>query len=114
MLGDDIGALINQRFGRIGLFALNDGRLRDGSRVLPEDWLTESTRPSPGYEGYGYLWWLRDDDAYSAVGIFGQALHIDPDEELVIVTNSAWPVATGRIYSEHRASFFEALTLALR
>lgn len=101
-------------YGRIGLFALREGVLRDGTRVLPEGWMRESTTPSQGWEGYGYLWWLRDGGAYNAIGIFGQAIAIDPAEKLVIVTHSAWPQATGRELSQHRAAFFAALTDALR
>ncbi len=100
-------------YGRIGVFAMGGGALRDGSRVLPDDWMAESTAPSPANDGYGQLWWLRDNGAYSATGIYGQAIHIDPAEDLIIVTQSAWPRATGREFSHHRSAFFEAITEAL-
>ncbi|SVC83609.1 uncharacterized protein METZ01_LOCUS336463, partial [marine metagenome] len=38
-------------YARIGLFAMHDGRLNDGTRVLPEGWMEESTAPSKGYKG---------------------------------------------------------------
>jgi len=100
-------------YGRIGLFAMGQGRLRDGTAVLPDNWMAESTAPSAANEGYGYLWWLRGNGVYSALGIYGQAIHIDPGEELVIVTHSAWPRATGREFSGHRTAFFGAVTEAL-
>ena len=101
-------------YGRIGLFAMRDGRLRDGTPVLPGGWMVESTRSSRANQGYGFLWWLRGSGVYDAIGIYGQAIHIDPAEELVIVTHSAWPRATGREFSGHRSAFFEAVTALLR
>jgi CubicO group peptidase (beta-lactamase class C family) len=100
-------------YGRIGLFALREGVLPDGTAVLPEGWMAESTTPSKANEGYGYLWWLSDTGAYRALGIFGQAIFIDPEEKLVIVTHGAWPRATGKDLSAHRAAFFEAVTEAV-
>ncbi|WP_306257326.1 hypothetical protein [Pararhizobium sp. IMCC21322] len=47
-------------YGRIGLFALNDGRLADGTPVLPSGWMADATAPSKGNGEYGYLWWLQD------------------------------------------------------
>ena len=57
--------------------------------VLPDGWMAESTTPSAGYANYGYLWWLRGDSAYAASGIFGQAIHIDPKNNVVIALHSA-------------------------
>ena len=76
-------------YARLGLFALGDGRLADGSRVLPDGWMAESTAPSPGYDGYGYFWWLHDDGAYEAMGIFGQSIYVDPAHGVVIAQHSA-------------------------
>ena len=101
-------------YARIGIFAMRGGELPDGTRVLPESWMTESTTPSKGFEGYGYLWWLRDDGAYAGLGIFGQLLWIHPASELVIVTHSAWPTAVGRELSEHRWALVEALAAVAR
>ncbi len=100
-------------YGRIGLFALHDGVLPDGTEVLPVNWMEESTTPSPAFDGYGYLWWLFEDGTYSALGIFGQTIWVDPAEDLVVVTHSAWPRATGREFSRHRLAFLAALTTAL-
>ena len=98
-------------YGRIGLFALNEGVLPDGRQVLPEGWMAESSTPSPGNSGYGYLWWLNNDATYRAQGIFGQGIYVKPESNLVIVVLSAWPVAAagGSIYNAHRNAFYDAV-----
>jgi CubicO group peptidase (beta-lactamase class C family) len=115
--GETGGCCINatlRDYARIGIFAMNGGVLRDGTRVLPEGWMAESTAPSKGSKGYGYLWWLREDGGYAGIGIFGQLLWIDPKSKLVIVTHSAWPTAVGRDLSRHRTALVEALAAAAR
>jgi len=110
--GERGGCCINatlRDYGRLGLFAMHGGVLPDGSRVLPDGWMQESTAPSKGSEGYGYLWWLEGDGVYRATGIFGQGIYINPASELVIVVLSAWTTATGRDYSQHRNALFRAI-----
>ena len=69
--------------------------LPDGTRVLPEGWMAESTTPSDANPGYGYYWWLNQmPNSYSAIGVFGQMIWIDPTEEVVVVTHSMWPHPT--------------------
>ena len=101
-------------YARIGLFALRDGVLPTGERVLPEGWMAASTTPSPGYEGYGYYWWLMGDGVYAALGVFGQTIWIDPHRNIVIALHSAWPKATDRAQSAHRSAFINALADALK
>ena len=101
-------------YARIGLFAMRGGTLPDGTEVLSDGWMTESTTPSQGSEGYGYLWWLRGGGTYAGIGIFGQLLWVDPNDEIVIVTHSAWPTAVGRELGAHRWAFVEALAAAVR
>lgn len=79
-------------FARFGQFILDGGK-----GVLPRDWLARATRKqvetgSPG-SGYGYQWWTKDDASFSARGIFGQAIFIDPKRQLVIASNGNWPLA---------------------
>ena len=100
-------------YARLGLFALADGVLADGSRVLPVGWMRESIKPSAGFPGYGYLWWLSPNGAYSAVGIFGQGIYVDPARQVVIATHSAWPTAIGDEFYQHRQAFFAALATHL-
>lgn len=96
-------------FGRLGLFAMQDGLLADGTRVLPTGWMKQSTRASAGSSAYGYLWWLEDGGNYRASGIFGQGIYIDPESSLVVVVLSAWPVAKRSDFELHRDSFFKAV-----
>lgn len=98
-------------YGRIGLFALREGLLPDGTKVLPDGWMAESATPSPGNSGYGYLWWLNNDNTYRAQGIFGQGIYVKPESDLVIVVLSAWPVAAsgGSVYNAHRNAFYDAV-----
>jgi CubicO group peptidase (beta-lactamase class C family) len=115
--GEFGGCCINatlRDYGRIGLFALNDGRLPDGRRVLPEGWMAESTRPSDGANYYGYLWWLRSDGAFQASGIFGQGIYIHPGERLVIALHSARPDADRDEDWALQAAMFRAIVDALR
>lgn len=86
-------------YARFGQFVLDGGRI-DGEPVVPEEWFEAATRKNPAAAeagvGYGYQWWITDDDdSFAAYGIHGQVIHIDPARRLVVVLNSAWPVATG-------------------
>ncbi len=90
--GEFGGCCINatlRDYARIGLFALNDGRLADGTSALPEGWMSESVAPSTGFAGYGYFWWLTRGAAYQALGIFGQGIYVDPERNVVIALHSA-------------------------
>lgn len=100
-------------YARVGLFAMNDGVLADGTRVLPEGWMKASTTPSKGYRGYGYLWWLMPDGTYAAQGIFGQLIWINSKTETIIVTHSAWPKAVGEAFTEHRWGMVDAIHSAV-
>ena len=93
-------------YARLGIFAMKNGVLSDGTKVLPDDWMKDSTSPSQGYKGYGYLWWLYDNGHYAARGIFGQTIYIEEDEELVIATHNNAPAAVG-------TSLHEELNLVL-
>jgi CubicO group peptidase (beta-lactamase class C family) len=102
-------------YGRIGQFLL-DGGQAGGSDVVPAGWIAEATRAQaeigvPG-RGYGYQWWTGPQGTFSAVGIFGQMVHVDPARRLVVVTASAWPQATGRELSAARAALVMKITAA--
>ncbi len=90
--GEFGGCCINatlRDYARIGLFAMHGGVLADGTRVLPTNWMADSTTPSKAYDGYGYLWWLRGEGVFAASGIFGQRIQIDPVDNIVIALHSA-------------------------
>lgn len=100
-------------FGRLGMFVLDDGVMRDGTRVLPGGWIKESTAAASAFPGYGYFWWRLPDHRFFGVGIFGQYLHIDPRSRLVVVMHSTWPQATSRRLTGHRQAWIDAVTAAL-
>ena len=99
-------------YGRLGLFALNDGRTASGVEILPENWMKESTTPSKSAGYYGYFWWLNADGSYSASGIFGQAIYVNRQENLVIALHSARETAGGGF--DLQSAMFTAIVDALR
>jgi CubicO group peptidase (beta-lactamase class C family) len=103
-------------YARFGQFIL-DGAKIDGKSIVPDGWLDAATHKqaetgAPG-AGYGYQWWTTDDGTFDARGIFGQTIHFDAKRKLVIVINSAWPVATGRAQSLARAQFLQTIAAAV-
>ncbi len=100
-------------YGRIGMFALNYGRLPDGTQVLPDNWMEESTTPSKGFEGYGYFWWLPREGEFAARGIFGQGIGINPKENVVVALHSARSVAFTPYDVGLQDALYVALTIAV-
>ena len=105
-------------YGRFGLFVLNDGVV-DGEKVLPDGWTTEAGKPHEiggKVVPYGYYWWpavdkgAANDGAYTAAGIFGQFVYVNPKEKLVIVHLSAQSIPVPHIPFE----LFGAIADALR
>ena len=110
-------------YGRFGLFFLQDGRIGDRS-ILPDGWAAEAGAPKTLATGkpldYGYMWWPAhggigaiNDGAFSAVGIFGQAIYINPREHVVIVQWGAQTKPTGDDVVTP-ADFFAAIAMAVR
>jgi CubicO group peptidase (beta-lactamase class C family) len=82
-------------YARMGLFALEGGK-----DTVPERWFSEAGRSqvdlgtaATGF-GYGYQWWAYPGGAYGAQGIFGQAITLVPDRNLVVAVVSNWPAAS--------------------
>lgn len=101
-------------YGRIGLFVLANGQLLYGTSILPESWIEESTSPSQAYPSYGYFWWLLPNGDFRASGIFGQAIYINPKENIVIALHSARARATHPEDSSLQQAMFNAIAAALR
>ena len=112
--GDCCLSLTLRDNARVGLFELRGGTARDGTRLLPEGWMAESTRPSPAFPGYGYYWWLRKGGGYFASGSFGQHIEVDPATRTVVAIQSYWPAAYNDDLIAHNDRFVAALIAALR
>lgn len=111
--GEFGGCCINatlRDYARLGLFALNNGQA-GGEQVLPENWIKESTSSSKGADHYGYFWWLNPDGTYEAMGIFGQGIYVNPNENVVIAIHSARDVAGGGF--DLQTAMFTAIAASL-
>jgi len=104
-------------YARLGQFMLDGGKA-GGTQILPPGWVAEATTPQitsgTRERGYGYFWWMPDNGAFEARGIFGQSITVFRDERIVIVTNAAWPNATGRELSMARNAFLNAARAAAK
>jgi CubicO group peptidase (beta-lactamase class C family) len=100
-------------YGRIGLFMLEGGKA-GGKQIIPAWYLQESTTNQlkpPATGDYGYFWWGRGDDGYTALGIFGQQIRVAPKDNLIIVINAASPKPTD---STPMNAVFDAARAALK
>ena len=92
-------------YAKFGLLYLNRG-LWNGDRVISAEWMQQSTTPesellklkdfySEGWDiGYGFQWWVPagSEGEFTAIGIFGQYIYVNPAKEIVIVKTSADPL----------------------
>jgi CubicO group peptidase (beta-lactamase class C family) len=88
---------------RFGLLMLRKGKW-NGTQVIPEGWVEESTRAYSdaqlyGSDAYGYMWWVAEDGhrykhmsgvklkqgTYSARGYGGHYIFVIPDRNMVVV-----------------------------
>lgn len=90
-------------YARFGLMHLNCG-VGNGRRILPAEWVADTCKADHSVFGEPYTdtlpngayrnnFWVEDHRrrAYMAIGVFGQFIHIDPEEEIVAVKLSSWP-----------------------
>lgn len=84
--------LTTRDYARLGQMVAQGGEWQ-GRRIVPAEWITESTTASaPGGALYGYQWWLPDNPVpgeFYARGVYGQFLWIDQNRNVVIAVNSA-------------------------
>ena len=103
-------------YARLGQFMLDGGRI-GGEPVVAAEWMDAAVRghhPDGAPErGYGYQWWTEPDGSYSAVGIFGQMVHVDPSRRLVVAQLAAWPQATSSELVGARRNMLEAIKQAV-
>ncbi|MGP1274489.1 MAG: serine hydrolase domain-containing protein [Caulobacterales bacterium] len=101
----------SEDYARMGQFYLQDG-VWNGTRLLPEGWVTEATRPvspahepggTPGYgpRGYGLHFWIPEghDGEYYFAGVYGQYIWVDERRGVVIAQNAGDP-QWGRLGAE--------------
>ena len=118
-------------YAKFGWLYLHHGRWLtargESMQIVPQQWVLDSTRPdaphlqagennaaSSSVDGYGFQWWIPvgADDEYMAKGIYGQYIYIDPDQDLVIVKNSANPDYTNKKmrWSAKHLALFRAIS----
>ncbi|MEW4565463.1 serine hydrolase [Bremerella sp. JC770] len=73
---------------KLGQLYLNQGTWQD-DRILSKRWCQEATADQTG-TGYGYYWWTEvgacdGDHPFSAKGVRGQRIFVDPSSKLVFV-----------------------------
>jgi len=111
-------------YARVGLLMAGGGAL-GGRRVVSQEWVRQSTTPDADYlrpvaasagtrprTGYGYQWWIPpgNDGAFLAIGIYGQAIYVNPARQVVVVQTAAWPSPIGEPgQGAERAAVFEAI-----
>lgn len=91
---------------RFGKLYIDGGQNQFGEQLVSSEWIKTSTTPDvprlmPGLDnpesahgfGYKYQWWIPftpDGDDFSAIGIFGQFIYINPSRGVVIAKTSAY------------------------
>lgn len=99
-------------FARFGQMVL-DGGVANGKRIVSEDWIQQSTRPTAeeasGRGGYGLQWWtMGGSEAFAAIGLQGQYIYIDPTTRTVIVKLSYFPPGDNSALDAETQAFMEA------
>lgn len=86
-LGGAMGYATARDWSRYGLLFLRNGVWVDGTRVLPDGWVTYSTTGSQADPGYGAHWRLGrhiDPDLFFATGFRNENVYVFPRHNLVI------------------------------
>ena len=83
---------------RFGNIYLHDGSW-NGRQIVPSSWVEESVQadaphllPTEDSLGYGYQWWVPsgEEGDFLAIGIYGQAIYVNPHYNIVIAKSSAY------------------------
>ena len=101
-------------WARIGQLMLNKGEF-NGHRIISEKYVDLSTHPvlpeNSKSGGYAYQWWtMPNSNAYSAIGLQGQFVYIDPDTKTVIVKLSYFPQAKMSEAEQETLTFFDKVS----
>ncbi|MBN1681177.1 MAG: serine hydrolase [Anaerolineae bacterium] len=89
-------ALRPHDMAKIGYLYLNGGEW-DGEQIVSPEWVAASSeyRIDSGTldDGYGYQWWVSNDDYYAALGYGGQVILVKPELNMVVVVTSGLSTA---------------------
>ena len=98
-------------WARFGLMMLNKGSA-NGHQIVSRDWVEKSTAPTATEEafgGYGFQWWtMPNSPAYSALGLQGQYVFVDPLTRTVVVKLSYFPPGPNEQESAETSAFLAA------
>lgn len=78
---------------KLGKLYLNGG-CWNGTQIVSTEWISGSTKIQSRWEKqnlkYGLLWWIIEEEegSFAALGDGGNALYVNPKEELVVVVGS--------------------------
>jgi len=82
-------------FARVGMMMLNGGNA-NGHQIVSPRWVAQTTQPTDPAQkpmGYGMQWWTLGDGQYTALGLQGQFIFVDPRTRTVVVKLSYFPPA---------------------
>jgi CubicO group peptidase (beta-lactamase class C family) len=108
---------------RFGSVYLNEG-FWNGRQIVSSEWVRASAlaakphlMPGDGTLGYGYQWWVPggDEGDFLAMGIYGQAIYVNPNRRIVIAKTSAYRSYEheGEEMELESVAFFRAIAKAL-
>lgn len=91
--------LSTRDMARLGEVMLRKGRW-GGFQLMPARWIDESTKKTTKFKsggGYGYFWWVEDENqepavyegAFSARGLWGQRITVIPKLDMVVAHKSS-------------------------
>lgn len=114
-------------YARFARLYLHEGNW-NGEQLLPRDWIRDSLDISADYSkpganndgynaiGFGYQWWVPEGDQgeFMAIGVYGQFLYVNPEQNVIIVKVNADPDFMAEHYELKHVEFFRAIADGLR
>lgn len=108
---------------RFGNIYLHEG-FWNGKQIVPADWVRASVTadkahllPKGDSLGYGYQWWVPwgNEGDFMAIGIYGQAIYVNPSLNIVIAKTSAYKgyERDGEAMELESVAFMRAIASAL-
>lgn len=113
-------------YARFARLYLNEGEYA-GKQILPKEWVQDSMNVNEEYSksganndaynaiGYGYQWWIPDENTkeFMAIGVYGQWIYVNPENSVIIVKTSADPNFTKDDYELKHIEFFRSIAKEL-